>query len=295
MIELCTSISNTLTHIWKTAVLNITPLIITAISLSVCSVSAAEFTWSSYFLSLSQTVMAEGWAPLWGGEGLWLARFRDCGGLRLSLSPRLWLPLLRRLRLAPCRELDRDLPWKKKKDMSALWIIIKKTQKKPAYRGRRVKPRSSVWRVSSPVSVPISGPVSVVGPRSRPLAPPSGSSPSPASRVWPRASPWPRARSRPPAVPPSTSVSVMPWAGRQARGGPRWGTGGRGTTGGRPSSPGQTETSRFSNKASPAPILPSCRFKDSYSHMLHLLRYMIIISEFRHIVFMRSVKSLSTT
>lgn len=58
--------------------------------------------------------MAEGWAPLRGGEGLWLARFRDWGGLRLSLSPRLWLPLLRPLRLAPCRELERDLSWDKR-------------------------------------------------------------------------------------------------------------------------------------------------------------------------------------
>lgn len=211
--------------------------------------------------------MAEGWAPLCGGEGLWLARFRDCGGLRLSLSPRLWLPLLRPLRLAPCRELERDLAWGKK-DTSAVWIILtkkKKKKKKAPYRGGRVKPRSSVWWVSSPVSVPISGPVSVVGPRPCPIAPPSGPRPSPATGVWPRASPWPWARSWSPAVPPSTSV--MPWAGRQARGGPRWGTGGRGGTGGRPSSPGQTETSRFSNKASPAPILPLYHFKDSYSRI----------------------------
>lgn len=68
-------------------------------------------TWSSYFLSLSQIEMEEGWAPLWAGEGLWLLRLGDWKGLRLSPSPRRWSPLLQRARLEPppWRELERDL------------------------------------------------------------------------------------------------------------------------------------------------------------------------------------------
>ena len=79
--------------------------------------------WSSYFLSLSQMLVEEAWAPLWAGEGLWLARLGDWDGLWLSLSPRRWPPLLRHPRLepSPFRELERDLT-ERKKSWDHYWV-----------------------------------------------------------------------------------------------------------------------------------------------------------------------------
>lgn len=96
---------------------------------------AFKFTWSSYFLSLSQTEVVEGWAPLWAGEGLWLVRLGDWEGLRLSLSPRRWLPLLRppRLKLTPWRELERDLT-KTKRDVKTRLFIFTCYKNKSVWR-----------------------------------------------------------------------------------------------------------------------------------------------------------------
>lgn len=78
----------------------------------VCSVELSQlFIRFSYFLSLSEMVLAAGWDPLWVGEGLRGGRLGEGEGLRLPLSLQRCPRLLQTpcLKPPPCRELERDL------------------------------------------------------------------------------------------------------------------------------------------------------------------------------------------